>query len=177
MRNLRQPVILAPNSFWTVLRLFWSQDRVDAWYNAIFSSDLRTEVVYNLMCFCPNAHKYHERAFFALKPKEISNDKKTLKVEFYWLPRYSHSHQVDILRTPSIPKHSDGITGEVGLWNIQTGEKIRSGDVICFETNDPENLPLPDFRLLEMQWILHRVSALSGAAELGDDFNEDNDDD
>jgi len=177
MRNLRQPVILAPNSFWTVLRLFWSQDRVDAWYNAIFSSDSGTEVVSNLMCLCPNAHKYHERAFFALKPKEISNDKKTLKVEFYWLPRCDHSNQVDILRTPSISEYLDGTTRGVGLLNIQTKQMIRSRDVIELKTNDPEKLPLPDFRLLDMQWILHRVSALSGAAELSDDFDKDNDDD
>ena len=58
---------------------------------------------------------------------------------------------------------------------IDTGEMIRSGDVICLETVDPEKLPLPDFRLLDMQWILHRVSALSGAAEPSD-FDKDNDD-
>ena len=177
MRNFREPVTFAPNSFWTVLRLFWSQNRVNAWHDAIFSSDSGTEVVFNLMCLCPNAHKYHERAFFALKPKEISSDKKSLKVEFYWLPRCGHSNQVNILRTPSIPEHLDGNTHRIGLWNVETNERIRSGDVIYFETNDPENLPLPDFRLLEMQWILHRVSALSGAAEPSDDFNKDNDDD
>ena len=176
MRNLKEPATVQPQSIWAVLRQFWSQDRVDAWYNAIFSSDLRTEVVFNLMCFCPNAHKYYKRAFFALKPMEISNNKKTLKVEFYWLPCYSHSNEVDILHTPSIPEHLDGKTRGVGLWNIQTNKRIRSGDVIYFKTSDPENLPLPDFKLLEMQWILHRVSALSGAAEFSNDFNKDNDD-
>src|SRR2546421_1735331 len=95
-----------PLSFWAVLHQFWSQDRVDAWYNAVFS--LGTEVVYNLMCLCPNAHKYHEKAFFALEPKEISNDKKRLTVKFFWLPRYQYSRRVDLLRTPSIPEHSDG---------------------------------------------------------------------
>ena len=158
------------------MRLFWSQDRVNAWHDAIFSSVSGTEVVFNLMCLCPNAHKYHERAYFALKPKEISSDKKSLKVEFYWLPRCDHSNQVNILRTPSIPEHLDGKTRRIGLWNVETDQRIRSGDIIYFETNDPENLPLPDFRLLEMQWILHRVSALSGAAELSDNFDDDSDD-
>ena len=129
------------------------------------------------MCLCSHVHKYHERAFFALKPKEISNDKKTLKVEFYWLSQYGHSNQVDILRTPSIPERLngttlDGRTRRVGLWNIDTDEKIRSEDVICL---DPEELPLPDSRLLDMQWILYWVSALSGAAEPSD-FDKDNDD-
>jgi hypothetical protein len=40
------------------------------------------------------------------------------------------------------------------------------------ETDDPENLPLPDVRLLGM---LNRVAALSGAAEPRDDSFHDDD--
>jgi hypothetical protein len=163
-----------PYSFWVVLLQFWSQDRVNAWYNAIFS--LGTEV-YNLMCLGPDAHKYHERAYFALEPKEISNDKKRLTVKFYWLPRYQHSDKVDILCSPSIPEDGDGENHEVGLWNRSTKKQVCSGDEIYLETNDPERLPLPDLRILEMQWMLHRVTALSAAAEPRDDFGEDTDDD
>jgi hypothetical protein len=83
MRNLRAPTSLDPSNIWSVLLQFWSQDRVDAWYNVIFSSG--TEVVYNLMCLNPLAYKYYERAYFALEPKEISNDKKRLTVKFFWL--------------------------------------------------------------------------------------------
>jgi hypothetical protein len=164
-----------PLSFWTVLHQFWSQDRVDAWYNAIFSEG--TEVVYNLMCLGPSAYKYHERAYFALEPKEISNDKKRLMVKFYWLPRYQHSDEVDILSSPLIPEDGDGENHGVGLWNFSTEKQIYSGDEIYLETNDPERLPLPDWRILEMQWILHRVTVLSAAAEPRDDFGEDTDDD
>jgi hypothetical protein len=171
MRNFKaSPDLL---SFWAVLRQFWSQDRVDAWYNAIFSEG--TEVVYNLMCFGPHVHKYHERAYFALEPKEISNDKKRLTVKFYWLPRYQYSDEVDILCSPLIPEDLDGENHGVGLWNLSTKKQICSGDEIYLETNDPERLPLPDLRILEMQWILHRVTALSGAAESRDDFGEDTD--
>jgi hypothetical protein len=56
------------------------------------------------MCLGPSAHKYHERAYFALEPKEISNDKKRLTVKFFWLPRNQYSPKVDILRTPLIPE-------------------------------------------------------------------------
>ena len=174
MRNLTESVSPDQHSIWTALRYFWSKDRVDAWYNAIFSSG--TEVVYNLMCFAPHVHRYHEKAFFALEPKEISEDKKRLKVKFFWMPRYSYSAKVDILRTPSIPEDSDGRIRRVGLWNVLTDEKIRSGDEICLETDDPVRLPLPDWNLLQMQWTLHRVAALSGAAESRDDFDEGDDD-
>jgi hypothetical protein len=63
------------------------------------------------------------------------------------------------------------------MWDFQTERKICSGDEICLETNDPQRLPLPDWRLLDMQWILHRVAAMSGAAESRDGFNEDDNDD
>ena len=62
------------------------------------------------------------------------------------------------------------------MYNVLTDKKIRSGDEICLETNDPDRLSLPDWRLLEMQWILHPVTALSGAAEPRDDFEDDDDD-
>jgi hypothetical protein len=173
MRNLKASS--DPYSIWAVLRQFWSQDRVDAWYKAIFSSG--TEVVYNLMCLGPHVHKYHEKAYFALKPKEISNDKKRLTVKFFWLPRNKYSPTVDILRTPLIPEDLDGRNHGVGLWNFYTDQRIRSGDEIYLETDDPERLPLPDWRILEMQWILQRVTALSAAAEPRDDFSDETDDD
>src|SRR4051794_8090914 len=134
-----------PLSFWSVLYQFWSQDRVDAWYNTIFSSG--TEVVYNLMCLGPSVHKYHERAYFALEPKEISNDKKRLIVRFYWLPRYQHSDEVDILCSPLIPEDLDGDNHEVSLWNRSAKKLICSGDEIYLETNDSERLPLPDWKI------------------------------
>jgi hypothetical protein len=42
---------------------------------------------------------------------------------------------------------------------------ICSGYEISLKTDGPVSRPLPDFRLLEMQWYLHRVTAMSGAAE------------
>ncbi|THC98531.1 hypothetical protein EYZ11_001961 [Aspergillus tanneri] len=47
--------------------------------------------------------------------------------------------------------------------------KICSGDVIEFTTDDPDNLPLPSAALLEMQWIIARVIAISGAADVSDE--------
>jgi HNH endonuclease len=177
MHNLRAPTSMDPNNIWTVLGLFWSQSRVNAWYEAIFSNG--TEVVYNLMCLAPSVHKYHENAYFVLKPKEISDDKKRLTVKFFWLPRNQQQYGplVDILHIPSIPEDLDGRHVGVGLHNNNTDKRIRSGDEICLETKDPERLPLPDVRILEMQWMLHRVAALSGAAEPRDDFGEETDDD
>jgi hypothetical protein len=36
--------------------------------------------------------------------------------------------------------------------------------------HDPEDFPLPNIRLLEIQWVLHRLMAIRGASE---EFSED----
>jgi hypothetical protein len=63
------------------------------------------------------------------------------------------------------------------LFNTESRKIICSGDEFSLETDDPVLRPLPDFRLLEMQWFLHRVTAMSGAAEIQDEFDDDSDDD
>jgi len=78
--------------------MFWSEERVDAWYNAIFPSG--TEVVNNLMCLAPSVHKYHERAYFVLEPRELSDDKRRLRVRFFWLPKHGNSNRVNLSSTP-----------------------------------------------------------------------------
>jgi hypothetical protein len=151
--------------------MFWSTERVNIWFHAVFSTPARTEVCQNLLCLCPNAHAYWERAYFALKPIRISDDKKRLDVQFFWLSLNPHVPRIDILQAPSLsaPDHGPNLTR---LFNHETISQICSGDEISLETDDPVLRPLPDFRLLEMQWFLHRVTAMSGAAETQDDFHD-----
>jgi hypothetical protein len=160
-------------SFWNTLRVFWSAERVDAWYNAIFP--LGTEVCQNLICLAPHAHAYWERAYFVLKPIRISEDKKRLDLQFFWLVTNPHVIGVNILQAPSVSASDQG-PNQTMLFNTES-RKIRSGDEISLETDDPVLRPLPDFKLLEMQWFLHRVTAMSGAAELQEDFDDNSDDD
>jgi len=63
------------------------------------------------------------------------------------------------------------------LFNHETRRVISSGDEISLETDDPVNKPLPSLKLLEMQWFLHRVAAMSAATEPQDDFHDDDSDD
>jgi hypothetical protein len=52
-------------------------------------------------------------------------------------------------------------------------KKIISGQEISLTTSDPNKLPLPDKRILEMQWYLQQVAALKGGAEVVDDDYSD----
>ncbi|KAJ0418559.1 hypothetical protein BJY00DRAFT_314924 [Aspergillus carlsbadensis] len=57
----------------------------------------------------------------------------------------------------------------------QTPPLLQSGDIISITTHDPVGFPLPPIDLLDMQWALHRVSALIGAADIHDeDLDRDN---
>jgi hypothetical protein len=144
---------------------------VDAWYNAIFP--VGTEACQNLICLAPHAHAYWARAYFALKPIRISDDKKCLDVQFFWLSSKPLFPGVNVLQVPSLPEDLDQGPESVNLFNGDT--EIHSGCEISLKTDDPVSRPLPDFRLLEMQWFLHRVTAMSGAVELQDDFHYDDD--
>jgi len=124
----------------------------------------------------PDAHKYWTKAYFALKPIQLSDDKKCLDVEFYWMPRCDSSAAVDILTSLGSLEGLDGGSG-TKLFHFPTDQPIYSGQTFSLTTDDPETHPLPNPALLEMQWILQRVAAMSGAAEIYDDFNNDDDDD
>jgi hypothetical protein len=165
-------------SFWETLKLFWSDDRLQKWRNAIFpdqnNSDKGVETCCNFICFSRSAHGYWTKAYFALKLIHLSDDKKRLDVEFHWLRQHNHS-EIDIL---TVPQTSEGLESgpKAKLLRFPTDRIICSGKKISLTTDDPVTRPLPHFALLEMQWILHRVAAMSGAAEIYDDFDNDDDD-
>jgi len=62
------------------------------------------------------------------------------------------------------------------MMNAKTEKKICSGDEFFLETNDPDRLSLPDWRLLGDAVDSDRVRAMSEAAELHYDFYKDDGD-
>ena len=147
--------------------MFWSEERVNAWYAAILSKG--TEICHNLICLSPSAHRYWEKAHFALKPIGLSDDKKRLDIEFFWLTK-SHHTELTVLQRPILSGHSHQGPNRTMLMNCLTEKAICSGDQITLETDDPVAHPLPNLQLLEMQWFLHRVTA---AAEPQHHFGDD----
>lgn len=76
---------------------------------------------------------------------------------------------VAITDIPSWVNHHDASPLGCKLFNCLTEQKICSGDVITMRTEDPISHPLPSWDLLDMQWVLHRVVALSGAGEASEE--------
>ncbi|PYI02620.1 hypothetical protein BO78DRAFT_287866, partial [Aspergillus sclerotiicarbonarius CBS 121057] len=159
------------SAFWGVLRNYWFKEMVNSWEAEVMRT---TEICSNLMSLVNIVHKLWEKARFALRPVGISEDRKTLTVQFFWLPTYRYRHKVSINSQPTAfpTNHSScTVAGEEAakLFDLEKESKIQCGDQLLFHTSDPEKYPLPSEKLLHMQWILHRVLALSGAAEVTDE--------
>jgi hypothetical protein len=162
-------------NMWLLLENFWSKDRVDKWYNAIFPTG--TEVCSNLMCLSASAHRYHGKSYFALKPISISQDNTEMTVEFYWLKKDNNLPRfVNLCEKPLLNGVDQGPL-RARLFNHITAEVIQSGHQLKLKTSDPDTQPLPNYHLLEMQWFLNRLVAMAGAADDSNDYDDDDDDD
>ena len=80
---------------------------------------------------------------------------------------------------PNIPtigdRREDG-GNVVKLWDVRTERKICSNDQIIMKTVDKERYPLPDPAILDMQWILHGITALSAGPKPPEELSEEDDD-
>ncbi|KAL3496662.1 hypothetical protein BJX62DRAFT_193767 [Aspergillus germanicus] len=150
--------------FWTYLELFWSKDRVAAWKAAVLGSS-GTEVIHNMMALRSDVHELWGKARFALKPGELSSDGKKLQVKFYWLPAYEWTPYRPLFPPPDDGKYSELSVNGAKLIDITNLTVLCSGAGLVFETTDPVDHPLPSTAILDMQWVLARLQALSGAAE------------
>ena len=75
------------HAFWNLLGMFWPEKKVATWEAKLFPqgiSEKGSNEVYNLISLCPNVHSLWEQGLFALKPISKSNNKKTLRVQFFW---------------------------------------------------------------------------------------------
>ena len=178
----------AQTDFWKLLKLFWDDDHVDKWRNKIFPDpqhpDTGVESCFNLICLTATAHMCWNKGRFALKPLKLSDDEKELTVQFFWQPQYNHKpdDRVDLLREPLSSEGLNVIEIEekpiflTRLSEDGSPRNIRSGDTFTLTTDDPGSRPLPSWELLEMQWILQRITAMSGGAGTPElDLNDDDD--
>ncbi|KAL4784732.1 hypothetical protein BJX76DRAFT_356719 [Aspergillus varians] len=137
------------SQFWRRLRYFWSAEQVKCWEEMMLGKE-RTEIMSNLMTLSPNVHALWCKAKFALKPLNLLDNKITLIIGFSWLPDSFNKSKM-ITTAPLNPPTLDFTSLGSRLFNCQTKECICSGD-----------------------WILNRLVALAGAADVRDeDLNLD----
>jgi hypothetical protein len=173
------------HTFWNHLKFFWPEEKVAAWAEDVFPqgiSEIGIERVYNLISLTPTAHNDWDQGAFALKPISMSDDKTTLKVQFFWQKKQKDTQAaMSLLTTPFSTKDLDQNEGAfnngiVRLFNCRD-KRIQSGDFFELKTDDVIARPLPSFKLLEMQWFLTRVVGMAGAAVPYDEDWGDSDSD
>lgn len=132
-----------------------------------------------MVCLKAKVHDLWKNGRFALRPVD-KPDEKTLVLEFHWQREMEWEGNVDLMNEPKSSRGLDSYKNGGPLLRIPSGVKgqskiIRSGDSITMTTPDPEKLPLPTWDLLEMQWYLQRVAAMSGVAGDDEGFYHDED--
>ncbi|GIJ92580.1 hypothetical protein Asppvi_001858 [Aspergillus pseudoviridinutans] len=164
--------------FFAALREFWSDKKVHEWYNAIYGDGFGPEKPENLILLSPNAYALYAKGYIVLEPVNRDAEGKWLTLKLWWLQQ----HEGDCVYFSIIPQlPSDIHPSDYGaaLHDIRNDRPLLSGETITLETHDPENYPLPDTRILEMQWVLNRVLALSGTVKPNDleddEWHEDSD--
>lgn len=163
---MRVPV--AREKFWSALRLFWSDARVDGWKEAL-SCGQGIDTLSNLMTVGSDVSGYWKRARFALKPLELSDDGKCLRMQFFWLRRFTKPSVLDeSAKGASLLERLDTGHGRARLWGMITEQKIVSGDVVTLKTMEPAKYPLPSMTLLDMMWVLNRVASISSFSDFGE---------
>ena len=160
--------------FWAILRMFWPEDKVNSWHAKIFQDNRTsprrgTETVENMFTLTATLHCFHSEGAFALRSVRISDDKTQLELEFHWLARQQRDStaKVDLRDEPLSSRDRTDSRAGVTFCRFEDSMKptpLISGTRFMMTTDDPTNNPLPDPGLLELQWHLQRVVAMSGAA-------------
>ena len=183
---------------WTTLKLFWSEEKLKEWHEVIFSVEDnnvnltlpgRDNNPANLIALSRDAHNHWNNGRFALKPLDLSDDKKTLRIQFFWQKRHNASYQ-GAMSLLDVPDSTEGLHSYNDnflikghghtLYNPDNGESvyysvIKSGDIFELNTEDPEKMPLPSIALLEMQWFLQRIIGIAGTVDIPEDGYWDKD--
>ncbi|KAJ5747604.1 uncharacterized protein N7511_009300 [Penicillium nucicola] len=157
---------------WRWIGIFWNHERVSGWQDAVDHQSSFCTPCESMITLSSNAHALWRMARFALKPIAISEDRMTMTLQFFWLPVVCKP-RLKLIDPPVFPSVLYGAQSRSRLWNYETNMEIRSRDIITITTKNPEENPLPSMELVELQWFLTRVLALSGAAEfpMDDDSN------
>ena len=141
----------------------------------------RTEIIdtcANMITLQSYLHDCWSRAMVAFEPVEKTTNCVTLRL--WWLQCTSLKRYAEMrmdTHPDSAPRplseEEDGPLS--GTFNLTTGRRVISGDIIEIHSDDPDNLP--NWDLFLYQWDLLRMCALSGAAEWEDDDEDEEDDD
>ncbi|KAL2756661.1 hypothetical protein ACRALDRAFT_2026691 [Sodiomyces alcalophilus JCM 7366] len=157
-----------------LLQMFWGSDKTMAWRRHYENAGI-TQSAQNYISMNHQLHYWFDNARFALRP--LRQTRNEIVVQFHWLrktplkPRTDIMGEQDILGQAGLTDHQ---SWGVNLAHRRSGFPIQTGQTFIIRAENPEDLP--SFELLDLQWNLLRVAAISGAAEATDEDYETDDD-
>ncbi|CAK7273579.1 hypothetical protein SEPCBS119000_005731 [Sporothrix epigloea] len=162
------------------LATMWGDEKATAWKQRFLDPRV-TESPKNLLCLNRQLHFYWGTSRLALKPIR-SLDPCTIKVQLHWLrpsatnPMAVSEGSFDDISSLCGGENDFQSWGQPPVAHRKSGLPLQTGQIFTIRAEDPEDLP--SFELLEMQWDLLRIAAMSGAAEPTDESSgEDEDED
>ncbi|KAL6863685.1 hypothetical protein J3F83DRAFT_767287 [Trichoderma novae-zelandiae] len=143
-----------------LLLCFWGERIRDRWASQVADPRI-TESARNFLSMSRQLHFWWDNAAFALKP--LSETATEIVVEWHWLqescltPRKLIPPDADYAKY--VCRH---VCDSWGSMKHAFGKTLQTGQAFTIRVEDPGQLP--SFELLELQWDLLRVAAISGAA-------------
>ena len=170
-------------ALWRVLGMFYGEDRTAELKEIIYGpleSDnhaRKTSInqLGNLITLNPSSHGYWNKGIFALKHISGGGYEKTTEMvlELEWLPLHPELSREGVRLDQPVENTCALRLAGHGLFNVYTDQVIYSGYQFTLTTADTETLPLPDERLINLQWFMSRVLRMSGGVEPEDlDYDE-----
>jgi hypothetical protein len=163
---------------WSVLEMFWGKEETEKLQELIFgppelrSPEGKTLInnLGNLITLSKQCHAFWNYGDFALKHIRGGSCEETTEMvlELEWLPKHPELGSGLVRVDQTVETTSISGLEECALISAETRQELFSGCQITLTTTNAELLPLPDERLIKLQWLLTRVLRMSGAAEVID---------
>jgi hypothetical protein len=172
--------------FWSYVDVFWGEATAERWRKAVFNDPANPNTPVNdcsnLICLQRDLRAAWLDGYFALRPVWLATNKTEMEIEFYWQPQYTHRvfDMIDTTKEPMSSKNLSSVKGMVVM--VGEGDRtdpasrpIESGYRFKMRTDNPDTHPLPSYDLLDIQWHLTRIVAMSSAAHFTEDdyYSED----
>ncbi|KAH0489650.1 hypothetical protein TgHK011_010068 [Trichoderma gracile] len=141
-----------------LLQCFWGERIRDRWVSRLTDPGV-IESPRNFLSMNRQLHFWWDNAAFALKP--LSESETAIVVQWHWLQDSCLSPRMMIPPNAEYTKYVSRQVGDSwGSLQHAFGKSLQTGQVFTIRVEDPSQLPC--FELLELQWDLLRVAAISG---------------
>ncbi|KAL2185695.1 hypothetical protein L209DRAFT_756927 [Thermothelomyces heterothallicus CBS 203.75] len=152
-----------------ILSQFWGSEKSMAW-RRIFEDAAISNSPKNGISMSRQIHFWFDKTKFALKP--LRQTPEGIVVQWHWLKESILNPLVYILPNEDILLQA-GVTdrnwGKGLIAHRESGVRIQTGQTFLLRQHED----MPSWELLEIQWNLHRIAAICGAADVTDDYYYD----